>query len=121
MTSKAKILYIDDEEINLSLFKYNFIDKYDVITDCCGMNGLIQLDNNPDIKVVISDMKMPKMNGLEFISEAQKKNNDKSYFILTGFDITEEIMHALDSKLIVKYFKKPFNLDEIDKAILQVI
>lgn len=121
MSQKIKVLYVDDEEINLELFNYNFSDKFDVITDCCGENGLKHLMNNPDIRVVISDMKMPKMSGLEFISKARELYNDKKYYILTGYDISEEIRKAIDSRLILKYFKKPFNIKEIEKAIVEVL
>lgn len=121
MSNKTKVLYIDDEEINLELFVYNFSGKFEVITDCCGLNGLDQLQNHPDIKVVISDMKMPNMNGLEFIAKAKEIYEDKRYYILTGYDITEEIQQALETKLILKYFRKPFNIREIENAISEVI
>jgi len=121
MGEKIKILYIDDEEINLELFEYNFSDKYDVITGCCGLTGLECLQKYPDIKVVISDMRMPKMSGLEFVKKAKNLYGDKKYYILTGFDITEEIQKALDSKLILNYFRKPFNIKEIENAIRQVL
>lgn len=121
MEEKIKILYIDDEKINLELFEYNFSHKYDVITGCCGLDGLEYLERNPDIKIVISDMKMPNMNGLEFIARAKKIYSDKKYYILTGYDITEEIKTALESKLILRYFRKPFNIGEIENAINEVL
>lgn len=121
MDEKTKILYIDDEDINLELFKYSFDDKFDVITDCCGMKGLECLKKYPNIKVVISDMKMPNMSGLEFITKAKSIYSEKVYYILTGYDITEEIKDALESNLILNYFRKPFNVKEIEKAIYEVI
>lgn len=121
MNEKIKILYIDDEEINLELFTYNFSDKYEVITGCCGSVGLEYLKKYPGIKIVISDMKMPNMNGLEFIAEAKKIFSDKCYYILTGYDITEEIKTAIESQLVLRYFRKPFNITEIENAISEVI
>ena len=121
MNEKIKILYIDDEEINLELFEYHFSDKYEVVTGCCGLTGLDCLRKYPDIMVVISDMKMPNMSGLEFITKAREKFRDKKYFILTGFDITPEIKQAIDEKLILRYFSKPFNIEEIEQAISEVV
>lgn len=118
---KIKILYVDDEELNLQLFKHNFSDKYEVLTCCCGLNGMECLEKHEDIKVIISDMKMPRMTGLEFITKAKAIYSDKVYYILTGFDITLEIKEALKSKLIVKYFKKPFDIEEIEKSINEVL
>ena len=117
MNRKPKILYVDDEFINLQLFKINFDNKYEVFTAENGITGLEVLDNNPDIIVVISDMKMPLMNGIEFIKKAKEKYSHIRFYILTGFQITEEIQEALNSKLILKYFSKPFNLNKIDDTL----
>jgi len=61
------------------------------------------------------------MNGIEFIKKAKEKFPDKKFFILTGFEITEEILNALETGLILRYFSKPFNLNEIDSAISEAI
>ena len=121
MNNKAKILYVDDEELNLKLFEINFQKHYEVFTADNGYNGLEILEKNPDTLVIVSDMKMPKMNGIEFIKTAKIKFPEKKYFILTGFEITEEISQAIESGLIVKYFKKPFNIKEIKSSINSVI
>lgn len=117
MNDKVKILYVDDEEINLQLFEINFSEKYRVFTAFSGPEALSILDEHPDITYVISDMKMPKMNGLEFIQKSKDKHANKKYFILTGFDITKDIKSALDDNLISKYFRKPFILDEIEASL----
>jgi len=116
-----KILYVDDEQMNIQLFEYNFKKKFEVVSGACGEEGLKCLEDHPDIKVVISDMKMPRMTGLEFIAKAKAKFKDKKYFILTGYDITQDIQEAIKSHLILKYFKKPFNMKEIEQAILEVV
>ena len=121
MNSKTKILYVDDESINLVLFEINFSKKYAVFTADSGAKGIELLAINPDITVIVSDMKMPSMNGIEFIKKAKEKYPDKEFFILTGFDITEEILDAINTGLILKYFKKPFNMKEMDMAITDAI
>ena len=117
MSEKIKIVYIDDEEMNATLFRINFSRKYDVYTGCSGFDGLKILESHPDTKVIISDMKMPEMNGIEFIKKAKALYPDKKFYILTGFEITEEIQNALVAGLINKYFRKPFNQEEIETAI----
>ena len=116
-----KILYVDDESINLKLFEINFNRKYDVVTASDGFTGLIALEKNTDIAVIVSDMKMPNMNGVEFIKKAKEIYPEKKFFILTGFEITEEILHALETNLILRYFSKPFNFNEIDKVISEAV
>lgn len=121
--SKVKILYIDDEEINLRLFKINLGNKYDIITSKSAINGLDILSNINDIPIVVTDMRMPKMGGIEFINTAQVSHPDVDYFILSGYDITDEIQNYIDQGIIKKHFKKPFNLREIgceiEKAVLK--
>jgi two-component system response regulator (stage 0 sporulation protein F) len=117
MDTKLKVLYLDDELINRELFKINFSKKYDVYTAVNGFDGLDLLENQPEISVIISDMKMPGMNGIEFIKKAKEKFPAKRFYILTGFEITPEINLALKSGLILKYFRKPFNSKEIEAII----
>jgi two-component system, response regulator, stage 0 sporulation protein F len=115
--NKLKVLYVDDEPINLILFKANLEDKYDVLTAENGFEGLKFISENSDLKVVVSDMKMPNMNGIEFIKKAVSISPRIHYYILTGFEITDEIQEALDVGLIRRYFRKPFNMNDISSEI----
>lgn len=120
MTNKiTTVLYVDDEPINTKLFAINFKNLFNVLTADSGFNGLDRLKEHPEISVVISDMKMPGMNGIEFISQAKKEFPNIIFFILTGYEITEEIADAIKINLINKYFQKPFNLKEIESSINQ--
>ena len=112
------VLYVDDEEFNLFLFKITFEKKYAVYTASSGFDGLKILDeHHTDIIVVISDMKMPNMNGVEFIKKAREKYDHIFYFILSGFDSNPEIENAIEEKIIHQFFSKPFEINEIEKAI----
>jgi len=115
------ILYVDDEEINLMLFDLNFKNKFNIITAMSARQGLKILKEHTVVSVVISDMRMPEMNGIEFIKKAKENYPGINYFILTGYDINKEISSALQSGLINAYFKKPFNISEIESSINEII
>jgi response regulator RpfG family c-di-GMP phosphodiesterase len=117
MSEKPTILYVDDEPINLQLFSIHTSKLYNVLTAENGIDGLNVLLENHHVSVVLSDMKMPGMNGLEFIREARKMHPCKFYFILTGYDITNEIAEAIEHKTIVNYYRKPYK----PAVILEVI
>lgn len=117
---KDKILYVDDEVINLMLFEAILESEYEVITAENGFKGLETIEANKDLKVIVSDMKMPEMNGVEFITKAKQRYPHLVFYLVTGFETTDEIQAALDSGLITKYFKKPFNMKEISKEIKKV-
>ncbi|SDG81978.1 response regulator [Psychroflexus sediminis] len=117
MSEKIKIIYIDDEKINVMLFQINFSVNYEVYTGYSGYEGLNLLEKHSDTKAVISDLSMPEMSGIEFIMEAKKKYPEKKFYILTGFEVTDEIENAIKSGLIQGYFRKPFCMQEIEKEI----
>ncbi len=121
MEDKIIVLYVDDELINLKLFEINLGKRCNVLTADNGKRGLELLDMFPEIKVIISDMRMPYMSGIEFIRIAKAKFPEKSFFILTGYEITEEIQQAIDAGLIKQYFCKPINMFEILGVIEQTI
>jgi response regulator RpfG family c-di-GMP phosphodiesterase len=121
MNPTQTILYVDDEPLNLKLFEINFKKKFTIRTALSGEEGLDILCSEPSISVVITDMKMPGMNGIEFIRKAKKQFPEIVFFILTGYEITKEITRALEEKLIYKYFKKPFLMKEMEAAILEVL
>jgi Response regulator containing CheY-like receiver domain and AraC-type DNA-binding domain len=112
-----KILYVDDEPINLRLFQLTYDKTFDVYTAISGQEGLTILEQNNDIEVVISDFRMPVMNGLQFILEAYKKSDKISYYILSGYEQTEEIGIAIKNKIIKKYFMKPFIKSMLENEI----
>lgn len=120
--NRPKILYVDDEPINLMLFEANLEKKYHVLTAVNGTDGLEMISRNNDIRVVISDMRMPVMNGIEFVKKARQSfETICCYYILTGYDVSDEIQHAIDTGLIRRYFSKPFNINEISSEIEKVI
>ena len=119
MNQKIKLLYVDDETINLQLFAINFKRRFEVITAKSGQEALETLRSHPGIAVVVSDMRMPGMNGMEFIEAARQEFSSIPYYILTGFEISEEIRQGITSGAIRNYFRKPFNLSELEATILE--
>jgi response regulator RpfG family c-di-GMP phosphodiesterase len=117
------VLCVDDEPVNLILFEANLKKKFNVVTAGDAEAGLEILSRNKDIRFIFSDMKMPKMNGIEFIGNARNIAPEGYFYIMTGFDVTDEIQEAIDNAHISRYFKKPLNYaaisSEIEKAMSQ--
>ena len=103
------------------LFKFNFQKKYKILTALSGKEGLALLRSNPEVVLVISDMRMPEMNGLEFIKVAKEEYPSLVFFLLTGFDFTPEIREAMSNGLLQKYISKPFKIAEMEDSINQVL
>jgi CheY-like chemotaxis protein len=106
--AKEKLLYVDDEFVNLQLFKFNFKNDYELLLASSGLEALSMLEDNPDIKVIISDLKMPGLNGIELIKKIKEKDANKVCVLLTAYLESESIDEAVDKKLIFKYVVKPW-------------
>ena len=113
-----KVLYVDDESVNLFLFEKMFEEEFKVVCANSGSEALEIIENDSEIKIVFSDMNMPSMNGIEFIKEAKPKHPHLNYFILTGYDINEEIKEALNNGLLMGYLEKPFDKEKIIETAL---
>jgi two-component system, response regulator, stage 0 sporulation protein F len=111
--SSINVLYVDDEPINLELFKIVFRKYFNVLVADSGFEGIKILEENSQIDAVISDMKMPLMTGLEFITNAHQRNSSILFFLLSGYNITDEIEQAINKGLVRKYIQKPFEKSNI--------
>ena len=116
-----RILYVDDEEINLELLQLSFMNELDVSIATTARKGLEILEANPDIQVVISDLKMPAMNGLDFIKQVKQKNHERVCMLLTGFMESEVMMEGFNKELIFRYLTKPWRKDELLGTIQEAI
>ena len=116
-----KVLYVDDEEINLELLKVTFMNDFQVITADSAKMGLEILESQPDIEVIISDLKMPHMNGLDFIKIIKTHNPHKVCLLLTGFMESEVMLEGFNKELIFRYMMKPWNKDDLKKTLLTAL
>lgn len=94
-------------------FQITYRGDLEVLLASSADEGLSILQGSSGINHVISDMRMPGKNGLEFIKEAKVNHPDIKYCLLTGFEITPEIQDALNNGTIQEYFQKPFDREKI--------
>jgi len=119
MEDKITILYVDDNDINRKLFYYNMRKFFNVITVESGKEGLEVIEKNHEICMIVSDMRMPVMNGVDFIY-AVKKKHDIPCIIFSAYDIVPEIRQGIKEKKICKHMRKPINPIEMKNTIYQI-
>ncbi|GAB4387739.1 MAG: hypothetical protein Kow0025_03010 [Thermodesulfovibrionales bacterium] len=117
---KGNILVVDDEAIVLrSCERILRPEGYQVDTSASAAEGLKMLDSKP-YDLVITDIKMPGMDGLEFIRRIRAKDPALSIVLITGYPSQESIKEALEMR-IVDYLPKPFSpallTDVVGKAV----
>jgi len=114
---KHKILFVDDEENVLISIKRIFRNSnYEILTASNGEEGILILKKT-SVSVIISDMKMPKMNGAEFLKKAMELDPDAIRIILSGHIEADNIMDAINEGSIWHFISKPWNNDEIKMTI----
>ncbi len=112
------ILIVDDEINNLQLLKRTFRNKYHILTASNGLEGLEVLKNNiNDISIIVSDHKMPIMEGTKFLEEANLIAPDVIKILLTGFSDIEIITDAVNKCNLFQYMLKPFNPEELQEVV----
>ncbi|MCK4855854.1 MAG: response regulator, partial [Bacteroidales bacterium] len=119
-TTKFPLLYVDDEEHNLTSFAATFRKEYKVFTATNGEDGLDIMRNN-DIKLVITDQRMPEMTGIEFLEKIIPHYPDCIRMVLTGFSDVEAIIQAINKGRVYRYITKPWDKEEfkitMDRAL----
>ncbi len=118
--NKTKILVIDDEEDLCFLFKKILgSEGYAVLIAHNGYDGIkINKKHNPDI--IILDLKMPKMGGIETLRRIRKKDTIVTVIILTGYGDAETVREAADLD-VYEYIAKPFNNEMIINIVKEAI
>ncbi len=110
--SQGKILAIDDEENIRHLIRNEFsLEGFDVTTAGSGEEGL-GLADDQDYDVVLLDLKLPKMNGIETLKILKRRNPRSEVIMITGYGDIHSAVESL--KLGARdYVTKPFRLEEL--------
>ena len=114
---KYSLLYVDDEATNLRVFKSNFRKYFNVFTTTSPFEAIEILDQN-EIQVIVTDQRMPQMTGTEFLEKILPNHPDVIKIILTGFTDIEAIKDGINRCGIYKYITKPWNFEEM-KGVLE--
>ncbi|MCM8530657.1 MAG: fused response regulator/phosphatase [Lentisphaeraceae bacterium] len=115
--TKSNILLIDDEPEILYALKLRLGKDFKVFTETNPYDALETLKLNGPFPVVVSDFRMPEMNGLDFLLEANKFCPETSSVLLTGQGEYNTAIEALNSGKIFKYLSKPCDTSEINSVL----
>ena len=116
--STRSILYVDDEEDNLTVFKSAFRREFNIHLATSGAEGMEILKNN-EIQVIITDQRMPEMTGIQFLESVNPVFPDCIRMVLTGFSDVEAIIEAINKGKVYRYITKPWNKDELRQTIIE--
>lgn len=117
-TSPLTVMVVDDQ----ALFRRSLQDRlrsdgYDVVAAENGAEALELLEGGPSTCVVLLDLMMPVMNGIEFLQALDRRagSSDVRVMLVSGHGVLERV--ALDSKRVVARLQKPLEMDELRSAL----
>ncbi len=112
-----KILLVDDEKNLLAALERQLRRTFNVVTAEGGQSGLQELQKNGPFAVIVSDMRMPEMNGIQFLVKASELCPDTVRMMLTGNSDLETAMHAVNEGNIFRFLTKPCQKDTLEWAL----
>lgn len=109
----ATLLFVDDETNILKALKRLFRSQgYKIITAENGREGLVVFEQQP-VDLVISDMRMPEMDGAAFLEQVAKRWPDTIRILLTGYSDISSTIKAVNEGHIYRYISKPWEDNDI--------
>jgi len=112
-------MVVDDEPDNLDLLYRTFRRDFQVYKADSALSALEVLDEQGEMAVIISDQRMPEMNGTEFLGKTVERFPDTIRILLTGYTDVEDLVEAINSGQVFKYITKPWNPEDLKLVINQ--
>lgn len=107
---KISILVVDDDQEVREIVAETLTDfGYGVVQASSGEEALPVLEQNHDISMVITDVRMPGMSGIELADIVRSKNADLKVILISGYFVPQRIGHRL--------LRKPFHIQELASAV----
>jgi len=112
-----KILFVDDDPNILAAFQRQLRKQYTIETASGGDEGLEAVRNSGPFAVIVSDLRMPRMDGIEFLSRVRALAPDSVRMMLTGNADLHAAVEAVNQGHIFRFLTKPCTPDVLTAAL----
>ncbi len=112
-----KVLFVDDEPNVLSAISRQLRKHHNLVTAEGGRAGLKALETDGPFAVVVSDMKMPEMSGVQFLSKVSEVSPDSVRMILSGASELSDTIEAVNNGNLFRFLTKPCTSDELIRVV----
>ena len=117
---KTGVLYIDDEEHNLVSFKASLRREFNVYT-AISPDAAQEFLDKEDLKVILSDQRMPKITGVEFFTDLKKTHPDPIRILLTGYSDMQAVVDSINQGEVYRCLTKPWDASNMVATINQAV
>lgn len=118
--STNRVLFVDDEPFVLQGIRRALHGQFEADTAEGPEQGLAKLNEAP-YAVVVSDMRMPGMDGAEFLSRVRTLAPDTVRVMLTGYADVESAMRAVNEGRIFRFLNKPVSSEELSQTLMNCL
>lgn len=115
-----KMMIVDDEPANLRTLERLFRQDYQVVTALSGAEALELLEQH-DIALLISDQRMPAMTGIELMMRTVAVRPHMVKILLTGYTDVGALIDAINSGLVYQYLTKPWNNSDLRLTVSRAL
>jgi len=118
---KNSVLFVDDEPLILGSIRRNVVDE-DYIPYFAGsaQEALVIMEKTK-ISVVVTDLRMPTMDGLTMLKIAKEKYPDMQKIVLSGYTQLNDVLASINEGDIHKYITKPWEMGDLLRAIREAV
>lgn len=113
-----KVLFVDDDQNILASYQRVFRKQFVLHTANGGEEGLATIAAHGPFAVIVSDMQMPSMNGVKFLTRARKVAPESVRMILTGYADMQMAVEAVNEGHIFRFLTKPCHPEALGKALM---
>jgi response regulator RpfG family c-di-GMP phosphodiesterase len=106
-----RVLFVDDEANVLSAFQRHLRKQFRISTALGGAQGLELIETRGPFAVIVSDMRMPEMDGIQFLATVRERTPDSVRMMLTGNADQQTAVDAVNKGNIFRFLTKPCSPD----------
>ncbi len=115
---QMNILIVDDEPAILETMQEMFRMKGVDSTTVTSAREALQIMDETDFKLILSDINMPEMSGPDFFNELKRRGNETCFVFMTGYEISDAVRTIVEQANGL--INKPFNFDVVYKKVLEL-
>jgi response regulator RpfG family c-di-GMP phosphodiesterase len=115
----SRILFVDDEPNVLEAFRRTLRKSFEITTCVSPQEALQIVRTEPDFAVIVSDMRMPGMSGIELLTEVKQAKPDTVRIMLTGNHDQETAVEAVNRGDVFKFLTKPCETNTLISTLEQ--
>jgi CheY-like chemotaxis protein len=99
----------DDPEVRIVVAEFLQDFGYQVIQAGGGAEALELLASTPDLRILITDIRMPDMSGIELADRATRRRHDLKVILISGYFVSQHVAY--------RFLRKPFRMRELEAAV----